>query len=131
MNSDPESLPSHIAALTRGEGADVVVEAVGIPGTFVAAVHAAAFTGRVVYIGYAKTPVAYDTTLFVKKELDILGARNATMEDFRAVMAMLRRRQFPVNATVTRSVSLEGAGGALEEWNLDAGRITRIHVELG
>ncbi len=130
VNSDPESLPSRIAELTRGEGADVVIEAVGIPGTFVAAVNAAAFTGRVVYIGYAKTPVAYDTTLFVKKELDILGARNATMADFRAVMAMLRRREFPVDATVTRAVSLEAAGGALDEWNRDARSITRIHVDF-
>jgi len=131
VNSDPESLPARIAALTRGEGADVVIEAVGIPGTFVAAVNAAAFTGRVVYIGYAKTAVAYDTTLFVKKELDILGARNATMADFRAVMAMLRRGEFPVSATVTRSVSLDDAGAALEEWNRDARSVTRIHVELG
>ena len=130
VNTDPESLPARIAELTHGEGADVVVEAVGIPGTFVAAVNAAAFTGRVVYIGYAKTPVAYDTTLFVRKELDILGARNATMADFRAVMAMLRRREFPVSATVTRAVSLEGAGGALDEWNRDPSRITRIHVDF-
>lgn len=29
-----------------------------------------AFAGRVVYIGYAREPVAFDTSLFVKKELD-------------------------------------------------------------
>ena len=42
-----------------------------------------AFTGRVVYIGYAKEPVAYETRLFVQKELDILGSRNALPADFR------------------------------------------------
>jgi hypothetical protein len=36
----------------------------------------------VVYIGYAKEPVAYETRLFVQKELDILGSRNALPEDF-------------------------------------------------
>ena len=41
-----------------------------------------AFTGRVVYIGYAKEPVTYETRLFVQKELDILGSRNALPEDF-------------------------------------------------
>ena len=71
-----------------------------------------------------------ETTHFVKKELDILGARNATIDDFRAVIAMLRRREFPVNATVTRSVSLENAGRALEDWYRDTRTITRIHVDF-
>ena len=130
VNSDPADLAARIADHTGGEGADVVVEAVGVPGTFVAAVDAVAFTGRVVYIGYVKPPVTYDTSAFVKKELDILGARNATPDDFHAVTTMLRRGAFPVDAAVSRSVSLEDAGVALEDWHRDARRITRIHVEI-
>jgi hypothetical protein len=30
-----------------------------------------------VYIGYAKQPVGYETRLFVQKDIDIPGARNA------------------------------------------------------
>ncbi len=130
LNSDAASLPARIQDLTDGDGADVVVEAVGIPDTFVAAIHAAAFTGRVVYIGYAKAPVAYDTSQFVKKELDILGSRNATIEDFRAVAVMLAGGHFPVNDAVTRSVSLDDAGNALAEWDRTPGAITRIHVNV-
>ncbi|CAN5906233.1 zinc-binding alcohol dehydrogenase family protein [soil metagenome] len=130
VHCEPAALSACIMELTNGEGADVVVEAVGIPGTFVAAVEAVAFTGRVVYIGYAKAPVTYDTTAFVKKELDILGARNATLPDFHAVMAMLRRGEFPIDAAVTRTVSLEEAGIALDDWDRDAHRVTRIHVDI-
>ena len=130
VNCEPAALRQRIQELTDGEGADVVVEAVGIPETFIAAVDAVAFTGRVVYIGYAKALVAYDTTQFVKKELDILGARNATIDDFRDVAAMIRRGEFPVDAAVNRSVSLRDAGAALEDWHRDPRRITRIHVEL-
>ena len=43
---------------------------------------------------------------------------------------MLRRREFPVDATVTRSVSLENAGRALEDWYRDTRTITRIHVDF-
>ena len=64
-------------ALTDGLEPDVVIEAVGTPATFRMAVDEVAFTGRVVYIGYAKEPVEYETRLFVMKELDILGSRNA------------------------------------------------------
>ena len=130
VRCEAPALSASVLELTNGEGADVVVEAVGIPGTFVAAVEAVAFTGRVVYIGYAKAPVTYDTTAFVKKELDILGARNATLADFHAVMAMLQRGEFPVDAAVTRTVALEDAGVALADWDRDARRVTRIHVDI-
>ena len=51
-----------------------------MPQTFRSAVEEVAFTGKVVYIGYAKEPVSYQTRLFVQKELDILGSRNAQPE---------------------------------------------------
>ena len=83
--------------LTEGRGPDVVIEAIGTPQTFRAAVEEVAFTGRVVYIGYAKEPVSYETRLFVQKELDILGSRNALPEDFRAVIHLLEGKKFPVD----------------------------------
>jgi 2-desacetyl-2-hydroxyethyl bacteriochlorophyllide A dehydrogenase len=126
------STPLHARAmqLTGGDGADVVIEAVGLPETFVAAVADVAFAGRVVYIGYAKAPVTFDTAQFVKKELDIRGSRNATAADFVAVIDMLRRGSFPTNAAVTRVVSLDEAGAALGDWSADPASITRIHVDL-
>jgi threonine dehydrogenase-like Zn-dependent dehydrogenase len=50
-----------------------------------------AFAGRVVYVGYAKSEVCYDTTNFVRKELDIIGSRNVSRV-FPAVIRMLEKR---------------------------------------
>jgi L-galactonate 5-dehydrogenase len=130
LNSRSSPLHESLQRLTGGDGPDVVIEAVGLPETFVSAVHEVAFTGRVVYIGYAKAPVAYDTAAFVKKELDILGSRNATAADFRAVVELLRAGAFPSDAAVTRTVELANAGDALHEWSADPGPVTRIHVNL-
>jgi len=44
-------------SLTQRRGPDVVLEAVGHPQTFRAAVEEVAFTGRVVYIGYGMEEV--------------------------------------------------------------------------
>jgi L-galactonate 5-dehydrogenase len=130
VNSRAQSLHASLRELTLGRGPDVMVEAVGLPETFVAAVDEVAFAGKVVYIGYAKQPVAYDTAKFVKKELDILGSRNATPTDFEAVIRMLRDGQFPAEGAVTRVVPLLDAGRALEAWSADPGGVTRVHVEL-
>ena len=94
INTSKEPLHERLLKLTAGLGPDVVIEAVGMPETFRAAVEEVAFTGRVVYIGYAKEPVAYETRLFVQQELDIMGSRNALPADFRRVIRMLEARRF-------------------------------------
>src|SRR6202171_3559489 len=101
INTAKESLHDSLRDLTGGRGLDVVIEAIGLPHTFRAAVEEVAFTGRVVYIGYAKEPVAYETRLFVQKELDIMGSRNAMPEDFHLVIRMLEGHRFPVQDAVS------------------------------
>jgi threonine dehydrogenase-like Zn-dependent dehydrogenase len=130
INSRTENLHERLLALTDGHGPHVAVEAVGNPATFVAAVDEVCFAGRVVYIGYAKAPVSYETKYFVMKELDILGSRNSTPQDFRDVVAMLRSGPYPIEDTVTRTVSFAESGQALADWSANPGAITKIHVEL-
>ena len=107
-----------------------MIEAVGTPATFRAAVEEVAFTGRVVYIGYAKEPVSYETKLFVQKELDVLGSRNAQPEDFHAVIRLLEAQKFPVEQAVSLVVSLEEAPSALRSWSENPSRFKKILVAL-
>jgi threonine dehydrogenase-like Zn-dependent dehydrogenase len=119
-----------LAEQTGGDGPDVVIEAVGSAETFRAAVELVAFTGRVVYIGYAKEPVSYQTRLFVQKELNILGARNALPEDFRQVIEMLERHRFPVEAAISTIAPLDRAPELLRAWSEDPARFTKIMITL-
>jgi threonine dehydrogenase-like Zn-dependent dehydrogenase len=119
-----------LAELTPGDGPDVVIEAVGLPETFRAAIELVGFTGRVVYIGYAKEPVSYETRLFVQKELNILGARNALPEDFRQVIQMLEQHRFPVDAAISTIAPLDRAPELLGAWSDDPARFTKIMITL-
>ena len=130
INAANGDLHSQLLELTDGRGPDVVIEAIGLPQTFRAAVEEVAFTGRVVYIGYAKEQVPYETRLFVQKELDILGSRNALPEDFREVIRMLEAHRFPVDEAVTHIVPLEEAPAILEAWNQEPARFTKIMIEI-
>jgi threonine dehydrogenase-like Zn-dependent dehydrogenase len=84
----------------------------------------------VVYIGYAKEPVAYETKLFVQKELDILGSRNALPEDFREVIRMLEEHRFPVDEAVSTIVSLEQAPAILKAWSENPSEFSKIMVRF-
>ena len=130
INTATEDLHTRLQELTGGLGPDVCVEAIGLPETFRAAVDEVAFTGRVVYIGYAKKPVEYETRLFVMKELDILGSRNALPEDFQEVIRMLEAGRFPVEETVTAEVSLEDTPEYLARWSAHPGSFTKIMVRM-
>lgn len=131
INTSRESLHGKLQELTSGRGPDVIVEAIGLPETFRSAVEQVAFTGRVVYIGYAKQPVSYETRLFVMKELDILGSRNALPEDFRAVIRMLEEKRFPVEEMISSVVGLDEAPAALEAWSENPARYSKIIVQAG
>lgn len=130
INSAREPLHERLLEMTDGRGPDVAIEAIGTPATFRAAVEEVAFTGRVVYIGYAKEPVSYETKLFVQKELDIRGSRNAQTEDFEAVIQLLQARKFPVDRAVSAIIPIEEAADALRSWSENPSRFRKIMVNL-
>lgn len=123
-------LAARLQDLTGGDGPDVVIEAIGIPATFQEAVNVVAVAGRVVYIGYAKAPVEYQTKLFVQKELDILGSRNALVVDFEAVVKLMQSGVVPVADVISKVVALPQAGAALAAWSAAPGDIIKIQVGL-
>lgn len=131
VNTTQKDLHVQLAELTDGRGPDVIIEAIGLPETYRAAVEEVAYAGRVVYIGWAKEQVSYETRPFVHKELDILGARNAQREDFCEVIRMLKAKRFPVGDAVTHTVPLNATPAILEAWSADPARFCKIMVEVG
>lgn len=130
INSVKENLHETLAELTGGEGPDVVIEAAGNPVTYRAAVDEVAFTGRVVCIGYTGSEVSFATRLFVQKEIDIRGSRNATPDDFRRVIEYLEQGDFPLENMITRIVKPDEAANALREWTEEPGSVMNILVDF-
>jgi 2-desacetyl-2-hydroxyethyl bacteriochlorophyllide A dehydrogenase len=130
INTTSANLHARLFELTHGHGPDVIIEAIGLPQTFRAAVEEVAFTGRVVYIGYAKQEVSYETRLFVQKELDIMGSRNAQPEDFHDVIRMLEDHRFPVDDAITHVVPIDEAPAILAAWDRDPAHFGKIIIEV-
>ena len=130
VNSRTENVHQRLGELTDGHGPDVIIEAVGHPVTYRMAIEEVCFAGRVVYIGWAKAPIEYETKYFVLKELDIRGSRNALPEDFRDVITMLEAGNFPLETVITKTVSLADAPEAMNAWSEDPASITKIQIDL-
>ena len=130
INSKTTNVHDEMMRISQGFGADVVIEAVGNPMTYNMAIDEVSFTGRVVYIGYAKSEVSFQTKLFVQKELTIRGSRNALPEDFRAVINYLNQNNFPYSKFISKIVKPEEAETALNEWAAQPQKVFRILVEF-
>jgi threonine dehydrogenase-like Zn-dependent dehydrogenase len=130
INSQTENVHERLQSITDNAGPDVVIEAVGAPATYQLAIQEVAFTGRVVYIGYAKNDIAFETKAFVQKELDIRGSRNAMPDDFSAVMAYMQKGVFPKETFISGIYPPEKAQEALEKWKSNPGKIFRMLIEF-
>ncbi len=130
LDSTKEDFHDRLMEITGGDGPDVAIEAVGSPFTYNLAVGEVSFAGRVVCIGYSPSPVTFQTKLFVQKELDIRGSRNALPEDFKAVKEYMLRGNCPVDSLVSAIVVPEQAGETLAYWNTHRGEVFRILVEF-
>ncbi len=131
INPSKVDLHEALQALTDGDGPDVIIEAVGSPTTYRNAVEEVAFLGRVVCIGYAKAPVEFNTSLFVQKEIEILGSRNCVgKEDFPEVISYLEAGKFPVDAVISKVISIDEAPETLKSWSENPSGIIKIMIDF-
>ena len=119
-----------IAALTDGEGPDVVIEAVGKPATYRLALDLVAACGRVVYIGWVKGDIALEARQIVAKEVDLLGSRNA-IDEFAEVITLFESGRVDPLALVTDRVTLDDVPGMFSRWADRPETVGKILVVVG
>ncbi len=130
VNSMKQNLHEELVKITNGDGPTVIIEAAGNPITYKAAIDEVAFAGRVVCIGYAKDDIAFPTKLWVQKELEIMGSRNANPSDFMAVIKYLKNSSLNEQLLISKVVSPEEAPEAMKQWSENTGEILKIMVRF-
>ncbi len=130
INSKVQNLHEELEKITNGNGPTVIIEAAGNPITYRSAIEEVAFAGRVVCIGYAGNEIAFPTKLWVQKELEIMGSRNANPSDFEAVIKYLKNSQLDENLLISKVVSPLEAPEAMKDWSESPGKILKILVKF-
>jgi threonine dehydrogenase-like Zn-dependent dehydrogenase len=117
IDAGADDVVAKVMEWTNDDGVDVAFEAVGLPATFTQAIELACYGGRVVYVGYSKAPVTYQTQFFNLKELDIMGSRNAIMQDFVGVVSHLEAIGDKADALISKIIAFDDAESALPYWD--------------
>ena len=111
----------------EGEGFDVVFDATGSSKSIESAFAHVASAGRYVLVSVVKGDINFTDADFHRKELTLLGSRNATTEDFERVIGAILASRAPVDKWITHRTSLRGAVTDLPLWaNRKAGLIKAL-----
>lgn len=130
LNDSDESFAQQVNAITNGDGFDITVEAVGLPSTFQNCIDSAAFGGKVVLIGVSKQNLDFNFTLIQKKELNVMGSRNALTRDFENLIDIVKRGEIDLDRIITNSYKMEEAAQAFEDFSKNAASMLKVMFEF-
>ena len=105
-----------VSAATGGNGFDVVVDATGSRSAMEKGFEFVAHGGRYVLVSVIKDAVSFADPDFHRKEMTLLGSRNATTEDFQRVIEAIRLGHIPIARLVTHRSSLADAVRDIPIW---------------
>lgn len=126
---DPSELEDVLAAESGGRGADVVIEASGIPEVMATALKVAAHRGRIVYVGInVGRSAPAELGLIQAKELTIRGSIGSPGV-WPATLRFLENTSIDLSQLVTKTLPLDEAVVALKEAQNTRENI-KVHLQI-
>jgi L-iditol 2-dehydrogenase len=116
IDAGKENVVEKVRRLTGGYGADVVIEAIGLPETWEQALKLVRKGGTVLEFGGCPsgTEVKVDTELLHYGEVTVRGAFHATPLHFRKALKLIASRTIDVRPLITKKMKLEEINEAFQ-----------------
>lgn len=102
--------------ITEGEGFEAVFDATGNAASMMAALPFVAHGGVLVYVSVVKDDISFADPEFHKREMSIIGSRNAQKADFDHVIASIRSGAVDTDQLITHRTDFAGAITDLPRW---------------
>ncbi len=111
-----DDLEACIARHNDGALADVVFDATGNPAAINRGFALAGHGARYVLVSVVKADISFNDPDFHKKELTLLGSRNATREDFETVTSLIESGNLQPTAMITHRGPLAELPTLMPQW---------------
>lgn len=120
-----------IASATGGDGFDVVFDATGNARSMQSAFSHVAHGGTLVLVSVVKDDIAFADPEFHKREMTLVGSRNALAQDFEHVAASMRAGKVPLAKLVTHRTTLADTPRDLARWAHEKTGLIKAVIEVG
>ena len=119
-----------LSNLTNGEFPTVVFDATGNVHSMTESFNYVAHGGKLVFVGLVKQPITFSDPDFHKKELTLMGSRNATRADFEYVLNVIQSGQIDVGPYISHRCKFEEMIEEFEDWLKPESKVIKAIVEL-
>jgi 2-desacetyl-2-hydroxyethyl bacteriochlorophyllide A dehydrogenase len=103
-----------IQTITKGRMAEAVVEASGSAAAIRSSIDYVAYSGRIALVGWPKNEISLPTSLFTKKELDIVGSRNS-FHAFTESIELVSNHKIDVASLITKTIQFQEVPAVLTD----------------
>jgi 2-desacetyl-2-hydroxyethyl bacteriochlorophyllide A dehydrogenase len=125
-----DNVETAVASVTRGEGFDLVFDATGNRASMEGAFRHVAHGGTLVLVSIVSENITFSDPEFHKREMTVMGSRNATRADFEHVIAAIEAGRVPLDRLITHRTSLAGAIIDLPRWTTQKTGLVKALVEI-
>lgn len=115
---------------TGGDFPIAVIDATGNKKSMESAVHYVAHGGRLVYVGLIKEDITFHDPDFHKREMAIMGSRNAMREDFLEVISHIRTGKIDTSSFITHRTGFDSMINEYESWLRPESGVIKAVVKL-
>lgn len=124
------STHSRLEEISGGDWFDAVFDATGSPQAIETGFGYVAHCGSYVLVSVVASDIRFSDPEFHKREMTLLGSRNATRQDFADVIEAIGQGKVPTAAMNTHKVSLAALPGQLGEWMSPGAGVIKAIVEV-
>lgn len=126
-----ESDEQSVRKLNDGRLADVVIDATGNHLSMVRAMEFAVFAGRVVYVGITQSKLEFQhSPVFHRRELTLMGSRNARSEDFARIIRLIRDGAIDTQPWITHTGRFDEVPDLFPLWIKPSTGVIKAMIEI-
>lgn len=119
-----------VSEITGGDYATAVFDATGNVHSMNGAISYVAHGGQLIFVGLVKADITFHDPEFHKREMSMLGSRNATRQDFEQVLTTLRDKRLTMDGYITHRTPFDELPNAMDTWLLPESQVVKAIVEL-
>lgn len=127
LNPTRQRVADEVLSRTGGQGADVIIESVGIDTTYQEAISSVRKRGRVMFFGAVQDMVTLPLLPILHKELSLIGCTGANAET-KIAIDMVAQRKIDVAKIVTHRYSLDQAQEAMDVLSTAGSQTVKVQV---
>jgi 2-desacetyl-2-hydroxyethyl bacteriochlorophyllide A dehydrogenase len=116
--------------MTEGKLGNVVVDATGSAASMANALNYVGFVGRLVFVGITSLEIKFGQTLMHRREMTLLGSRNARTEDFPRIIGLIEQSRIDTRPWITHHAPLDGMIAEFTRWLKPETGVVKAIVEV-